>query len=134
MSSAVGYPLIGGQDCMPGDTTSGDTVSENKPKSKDKTCGYEGCEKDSMTMLDGGVPTCSDHAAELAKKIAENEQGARSLPVLSNGEDGEAAWINQDKNGNAYLSVSNGEESLNLFPDSDLLQKQLNELYEVREE
>lgn len=51
-------------------------------------------------------------------------------PILENNNDGAAAWLHTDKNGNAYFSVKLplGLGSLNLFPTNDTMEDALNQL------
>lgn len=52
-------------------------------------------------------------------------------PVLTNRDSGVAAWINQDKNDNAYIAVNLplGLGTVNLFPSNDNVREALNMLY-----
>jgi len=68
MSSALVYPLIGGQNCfMPGDTESGDTIFESEEKSEETKTGRQ--------------------------------------PLFSSPGDQIAAWMEQDREGNWYVSL-----------------------------
>lgn len=50
-------------------------------------------------------------------------------PVLTNGEEGAAAWLETDKNGNTYLSISLPFGlSLRLFPRDDVERDGMNAL------
>lgn len=50
------------------------------------------------------------------------------VPVLANNQEGAAAWVNTDKNGQPYLSVRLplGLGSVNLFPENDAVITALN--------
>jgi len=134
--SSVLYGLTGRQNCfMPGDTESGDTIFETEEKSEGtQTCSYQGCDAKGETRIDGDTPVCYDHAGEMAEQLADASGG--SQPVFNSGsDDEEAAWLadDLDQNGNAYLSLKLGDgEYVNLFPNSDLLQRTLNEAHELR--
>ncbi len=48
------------------------------------------------------------------------EESGGNRPVLTNNDEGAAAWLEKDKNENAYISVSLPLGlSVNLFPNSD---------------
>jgi len=66
--SSVLYPLIGGQNFMPGDTDTGDTIFESEEKSE------------------------------------ETNTGGRQ-PLFSSPGDQIAAWMEQDREGNWYVSL-----------------------------
>lgn len=61
-----------------------------------------------------------------------NDDSSGRRPVLTNDNEGSAAWMNTDKNGNAYVSVRLplGLGSLNLFPASDEVENALNQLHD----
>jgi len=60
--------------------------------------------------------------------------GAGRYPVMVNSDD-QAAWINTDKNNQAYLSVKVSDgDYVNLFSDSDALQIALNQIHEVQKQ
>jgi len=61
----------------------------------------------------------NDESENEIKVPKTNKKGG--TPVLTNNQVGVAAWINEDKNGNAYLSVKLGvlETSVNLFVNND---------------
>jgi len=52
-------------------------------------------------------------------------------PILTNRDEGVAAWINQDKNDNAYIAVNLplGLGTVNLFPSNDGVREALNLFY-----
>lgn len=102
-------------------------------------CSYEDCSKDSVTELEineESRPVCHGHITDLVEKHQESEEGdgPGRYPVMTNSDD-QAAWINTDKNGEAYLSVKISDgEYLNLFPQSDALQITLNQIHEVQKQ
>lgn len=65
----------------------------------------------------------------------EGTQTRHKRPILENNNDGAAAWLHRDKNGNAYLSIKLplGLGSLNLFPVNDTMSDALNQLSEYLE-
>ncbi|MDY6777796.1 MAG: hypothetical protein SVU32_03960 [Candidatus Nanohaloarchaea archaeon] len=69
--------------------------------------------------------------AEEAEEESEHEK-----PFLENGREGAAAWLNKDKNGNAYISVRLPLNlgSLNLFPTNEKVEDALNQLLDYLEE
>ena len=99
-------------------------------------CSYEDCEKDSVTELeinDETRPVCHGHITDMVQEHQEDEEndGPGRYPVMTNSDD-QAAWINTDKNNQAYLSVKVSDgEYVNLFSDSDALQIALNQIHEV---
>lgn len=58
--------------------------------------------------------------------------GSGNQPLFTNDDEGAAAWLHTDKNGNAYLSIKLplGLGSLNLFPATDAVENALNRLHE----
>jgi len=99
-----------------------------------ETCAHPDCSEKALTMLevDGEeTPSCEQHLQHFAEQTGEENEQPGRYPVLSNGEEDQAAWINTDKNGEAYLSVKTGDgEYINLFPRSDHLQICLNQIHE----
>jgi len=80
------------------------------------------------TIFDG------EQESEAQETETEEAQSPGRYPVLTNSDD-QAAWINTDKNGEAYLSVKVSEgQYVNLFPDSDALQITLNQIHEVQKQ
>lgn len=68
---------------------------------------------------------------------SEDDTGKQhNRPILENDSQGAAAWLHEDKNGNAYLSVRLplGLGSLNLFPSNDTMEDALNQLATYLEE
>lgn len=66
----------------------------------------------------------------------EDEDREHKRPFLENRSEGSAAWLNKDKNGNAYISIRLplGLGSLNLFPVNDGVEDALNQLLDYLEE
>jgi len=88
VSSAFLYGLMGWQDCMPGDTSSGDKIFDGEAKSEQEE---------------------------------QEEEGSGDVPIFANGDEAVAAWANEDKNGNYYLSVRLplGLGTVNLFTQDE---------------
>ncbi|MFB6077267.1 MAG: hypothetical protein ABEK12_04010 [Candidatus Nanohaloarchaea archaeon] len=67
----------------------------------------------------------------------DDEEPDRSkMPVLENDSEGAAAWLNTDRNGNAYFRVRLplGLGSLSLFPANDRIEDALNQLSDYLED
>lgn len=101
-------------------------------------CSYEDCSKESVTELeinDNSRPVCHGHITDMVQEHTEEEDDKPGrYPVMTNSED-QAAWINTDKNSQAYLSIKTGEgEYVNLFPESDALQIALKQIHEVQKQ
>ena len=99
-------------------------------------CSYEDCSKESVTELeinDESRPVCHGHITDMVQEHTEDqEEDSGRYPVMTNSDD-QAAWINTDKNNEAYLSVKISDgEYVNLFSDSDALQIVLNQIHEVK--
>jgi len=104
-------------------------------------CSYEDCSKESVTELeinDESRPVCHGHITDMVQEHTEDQEdeeegdGPGRYPVMTNSDD-QAAWINTDKNNEAYLSVKISDgEYVNLFSDSDALQIVLNQIHEVK--
>lgn len=68
---------------------------------------------------------------------ADDEEPDRSkMPILENSSEGVAAWLNRDRNDNAYIRVRLplGLGSLSLFPANDRIEDALNQLADYLEE
>jgi hypothetical protein len=77
---------------------------------------------DDETIFDGGDDD------------GDNSSGRQ--PILDNSSEGVAAWLNRDKNGNAYLSIDLpiGLGSVALFPSNDKVRDALNQLADYLDE
>lgn len=66
----------------------------------------------------------------------DRDGGDKQLPILDNNSQGAAAWLHEDKNGDAYLSVRLplGLGNLNLFPTNDTVRDALNQLIDYLDE
>lgn len=65
-----------------------------------------------------------------------NSDDSKRLPLFTNDSEGAAAWLNTDKNGDAYLSISLplGLGNLQLFPRDDEIKDVLNQMHEYLKE
>jgi len=83
-------------------------------------------DEEQETIFDG------EQESEAQETETEEAQSPGRYPVMTNSDD-QAAWINTDRNGEAYLSVKVSEgQYVNLFSDSDALQITLNQIQEVQ--
>lgn len=60
-----------------------------------------------------------------------DSDSSKRMPLLTNDSEGAAAWLNTDKNGDAYLSISLplGLGNLQLFPRDDEIKEVLNQMH-----
>ena len=85
-------------------------------------------EEDQETIFDGE----KEQEEQQEDSGKERPSSGTNYPVLTNSDD-QAAWINTDKNNEAYLSVKISDgEYVNLFPESDALQIVLKQIHEVQ--
>lgn len=73
-----------------------------------------------------------DRSAGTGNDTSNNDDASGGdAPILTNRDSGVAAWINQDKNDNAYIAVNLplGLGTVNLFPSNDDVREALNLLY-----
>lgn len=64
-----------------------------------------------------------------------NSGSSNNRPVLTNDDEGSAAWVELDKNDNAYISISLPLGlNVNLFPSGDVERDAMNALYTYLEE
>lgn len=70
------------------------------------------------------------------KSSSSDGNDSNRLPLLTNDSEGAAAWLNTDKNGDAYLSISLplGIGNLQLFPRDDDVKDVLNQMHDYLKE